>query len=109
MLFVYSKLSALLSVSSFTEHISNGNRQNCGVIEKNKSRLSKEKGHCGGHYRCPFNQARCYMEFQDIITAKQQNTTENGYGLAIDADTMDSKQKDYRRVWKQFYEEPDFL
>ena len=107
MLFVYSKLSALLSVSSYTELINNGNRQNCGVIERNKSLIERE-GIVVGIIGARLTR-RDVMEFQDIIIAKKQNTTENGYGLAIDADTMDSKQKDYRRVWKQFYEEPDFL
>lgn len=48
------------------------------------------------------------MEFQDIIISKTQNTKEHGYGEQSDA-TVDNRAKDYRRVWKQFYEEDDFL
>ncbi|KAI8117786.1 hypothetical protein CVS40_10393 [Lucilia cuprina] len=101
------KLSALLSVSSHTELINNGNRQNCGVIEKNKS-LIERSGVVVGIIGARLTR-RDVMEFQDIIIAKTQNTKENGYGFGIAEDTTNSKHKDYRRIWKQFYEEPDFL
>uniref|UniRef100_A0A1I8MRE2 Uncharacterized protein n=1 Tax=Musca domestica TaxID=7370 RepID=A0A1I8MRE2_MUSDO len=100
------KLSALLSVSSYSELINNGNRQNCGVIEKNKSLIEREGvviGLIGARLT-----RRDVMEFQDIVIAKTQNTKENGYGFPLDEEP-DNRPKDYRQIWKKFYEEPDFL
>lgn len=100
------KLSAFLSVSSHTEFLNDGNRQNCGVIERNKSRIETDGviiGLIGARLV-----RRDVMEYQDIIITSKQNTKENGYGLPIDAET-NSRAADYRRVWKQFYEERDYL
>lgn len=100
-------MSALLSVSSHSELINNGNRQNCGVIERNKSLIERE-GVVVGIIGARLTR-RDVMEFQDIIVAKKQNTKENGYGFDIQEDTTNSKPKDYRRIWKEFYEEKDFI
>ncbi|XP_017469981.1 PREDICTED: uncharacterized protein LOC108361739 isoform X3 [Rhagoletis zephyria] len=100
------KLSALLSVSSHTEFLNDGNRQNCGVIELNKSRIETDGvviGLIGARLV-----RRDVMEFQDIIIASKQNTKENGYGLPTDAEA-NTRSADYRRLWKQFYEERDHL
>ncbi|XP_039958839.1 uncharacterized protein LOC126757960 isoform X1 [Bactrocera neohumeralis] len=100
------KLSAFLSVSSHTEFLNDGNRQNCGVIERNKSRIETDGviiGLIGARLV-----RRDVMEYQDIIITSKQNTKENGYGLPIDAET-NSRPADYRRVWKQFYDERDYL
>uniref|UniRef100_W8AIK8 Uncharacterized protein n=1 Tax=Ceratitis capitata TaxID=7213 RepID=W8AIK8_CERCA len=100
------KLSAFLSVSSHTEFLNDGNRQNCGVIEKNKSLIETDGviiGLIGARLV-----RRDVMEFQDIIIAKKQNTKENGYGLPIEAEA-NTQPTDYRRVWKEFYEERDYL
>ncbi|XP_053951689.1 uncharacterized protein LOC128859041 isoform X2 [Anastrepha ludens] len=100
------KLSALLSVSSHTEFLNDGNRQNCGVIERNKSRIETDGviiGLIGARLV-----RRDVMEFQDIIIASKQNTKENGYGLPAAA-TANMRPADYRRVWKEFYEEQDYL
>ncbi|XP_013114322.2 uncharacterized protein LOC106095541 isoform X4 [Stomoxys calcitrans] len=100
------KLSALLSVSSHSELINNGNRQNCGIIEKDKSLIEREGvviGLVGARLT-----RRDVMEFQDIIISKTQNTKEKGYGFGLDT-SPDSRVKDYRQLWKKFYEEPDLL
>lgn len=101
------QLSALLSVSSHSELINDGNRRNCGEIEKNKS-LIERQGVVVGIIGARLTR-RDVMEFQDIVIAKTQNTKENGYGCDITEDTTNSRPKDYRRIWKEFYEEKDFL
>uniref|UniRef100_A0A1A9X4N1 Uncharacterized protein n=1 Tax=Glossina brevipalpis TaxID=37001 RepID=A0A1A9X4N1_9MUSC len=100
------KLSAFLSVSSYTEFINDGNRQNCGIIEKNKNRIEYE-GVVIGIIGARLNR-RHVMEFQDIIITEIQNTSENGYGLSEDINAT-NKAQDYRRLWTDFYEERDFL
>lgn len=103
---LHEQLSALLSVSSHSELINNGNRQNCGIIEKNKSLIEREGvviGVIGARLT-----RRDVMEFQDIVITKTQNTKENGYGFIL-GEQSDSRAKDYRNVWKKFYEEPDIL
>uniref|UniRef100_A0A1L8ECA9 Uncharacterized protein n=1 Tax=Haematobia irritans TaxID=7368 RepID=A0A1L8ECA9_HAEIR len=100
------KLSALLSVSSHSELINNGNRQNCGIIEKNKSLIEREGvviGLIGARLT-----RRDVMEFKDIVIAKSQNTKEKGYGFGLDEEA-DTRAKDHRRIWKKFYQEPDLL
>lgn len=97
----------MLSVSSHSELINNGNRQNCGVIEKNKSIIERQ-GVIVGVIGARLTR-RDVMEFQDIIIAKTQNKTDNGYGFPLSADTTNNKAKDYRRIWKEFYEEQDYL
>lgn len=96
-----------MSVSSHSELINNGNRQNCGVIEKNKSLIERD-GVVVGIIGARLTR-RDVMEFQDIIVAKTQNTKEKGYGFPINEDTTNCKHKDYRRIWKKFYEEKDFV
>lgn len=99
-------MSAFLSVSSYSELINNGNRENCGKIEKNKSLIEKE-GLVIGIIGARLNR-RDVMEFQDIIISKTQNVEERGYGKPINYNT-DSAVTDYRKIWKQFYEQRDFL
>uniref|UniRef100_A0A1B0ATB3 Uncharacterized protein n=1 Tax=Glossina palpalis gambiensis TaxID=67801 RepID=A0A1B0ATB3_9MUSC len=100
------KLSAFLSVSSYTEFINDGKRENCGVIEQNKERIERE-GLVIGIIGARLNR-RNVMEFQDIIISETQNTSENGYGLREEM-TATNKAQDYRRVWTEFYEQSDFL
>ncbi|XP_037946112.1 uncharacterized protein LOC119678380 [Teleopsis dalmanni] len=100
------KLSALLSVSSHSEFINDGNRKNMGIIEKDKTKIERD-GVVIGIIGARLSR-RDVMEFQDIIISKTQNTKENGYGEAIENIT-DTRPADYRRIWKEFYEEPDFV
>ncbi|XP_011296476.2 uncharacterized protein LOC101898587 isoform X4 [Musca domestica] len=100
------KLSALLSVSSYSELINNGNRQNCGVIEKNKS-LIEQDGVVMGLIGARLNQPNV-MEFQDIIITKTQNVEENGYGSTPHQNSNNNRVR-YRKIWRKFYEESDFL
>lgn len=99
------KLSALLSVSSHSEFINDGNRNNIGRIENDKSKIER----CGvviGLIGARLSR-RDVMEFQDIVISKTQNTVENGYGQKTL--NNDTRQMSYRQVWKDFYNEEDFL
>jgi len=100
------KLSALLSVSSHSEFINDGNRNNCGKVETNKSAI-EPSGVVIGLIGARLSR-RFVMEYQDIIITKAQNTLENGYGLKDD-DPIENPIQDYRRLWKKFYEENDFI
>ncbi|XP_067636706.1 uncharacterized protein [Eurosta solidaginis] len=100
------KLSVFLSVSSYTEFLNDGNRQNCGVLEPNRSRIETDGiiiGLIGARLV-----RRDVMEFQDIIITQKQNTKENGYGLPSDIEA-NTRSTDYRRLWREFYEEQDYL
>ncbi|XP_037936611.1 uncharacterized protein LOC119670427 [Teleopsis dalmanni] len=100
------KLSALLSVSSHSEFINDGNRKNLGIVEEDKTKIERD-GVVIGIIGARLSR-RDVMEFQDIIISKTQNTKENGYGEAIE-NIADTRPADYRRIWKEFYEESDFL
>lgn len=72
------KLSALLSVSSYTQFINDGNRKNRGEVPTEKDKI-EENGIIIGLIGARLSR-RDLMEFQDIVIAKTQNTAENGYG-----------------------------
>ncbi|XP_055857354.1 uncharacterized protein LOC129920154 isoform X2 [Episyrphus balteatus] len=98
------KLSAFLSVSSHSEFLNDGNRNNVGVIEKDKSKIERA-GVVIGLIGARLSR-RDVMEFQDIVISKTQNTIENGYGQ--NTKKNETRQSDYRHMWKSFYDEPDF-
>ncbi|XP_055373501.1 uncharacterized protein LOC129606901 [Condylostylus longicornis] len=102
-----AKLGALLSVSSSTEFINDGERKNIGNVEKDKSKIEPEGiiiGLIG-----PRLVQRDFMEFEDIIISEKQNTLENSYGFNGNKNEITSK-VDYRKMWNDFYgEEKDFL
>ncbi|KAJ8931999.1 hypothetical protein NQ314_015045 [Rhamnusium bicolor] len=75
------KLSALLSVSSYTEFINIGDRNNCGKIESNKNKI-EQRGIIIGVIGARFEKAKV-MEYQDIMVTKEQNIQENGYGTCL--------------------------
>ncbi|EDW06834.1 uncharacterized protein LOC6583855 [Drosophila mojavensis] len=100
------KLSALLSVSSHTEFINEGERTNCGRVTHNRKSLETD-GVIVGMIGARLSR-RNLMEFQDIVIARTQNTPENGYGHDVDA-PANSRAEDYRRIWRGFYETRDFL
>lgn len=100
------KLSALLSVSSHTEFINEGERTNCGRVIRNRSSFEAE-GVIVGLIGARLSR-RNLMEFQDIVVARSQNTKEQGYGLALQAEAH-TRNEDYRRIWRSFYESRDHL
>lgn len=72
------KLSALLSISSHLDFINDGSRDNCGIIEMDKSKIETEGiiiGIIGARFERPM-----YMEYQDVVISAQQNISANGYG-----------------------------
>lgn len=71
------KLSALLSVSSYTQFINLGDRLNGGVIEKDKKKI-EDDGIIVGLVGARFQKDK--MEQQETIITKKQNVPENGYG-----------------------------
>ncbi|XP_001355618.2 uncharacterized protein [Drosophila pseudoobscura] len=100
------KLSALLSVSSHTEFINEGERANCGRVTHDRRTLEPE-GVIMGLIGARLSR-RNLMEFQDIVIARTQNTAENGYGMDLD-EPASTKAEDYRRIWRNFYETQDCL
>ncbi|XP_030569665.1 uncharacterized protein LOC115769095 [Drosophila novamexicana] len=100
------KLSALLSVSSHTEFINEGERANCGRVTHNRHSLEPE-GVIVGLIGARLSR-RNLMEFQDIVIARQQNTKEHGYGQSPVAPAH-TRAEDYRRLWRSFYETRDYL
>ncbi|XP_068154642.1 uncharacterized protein [Drosophila tropicalis] len=99
------KMSALLSVSSYTEFINEGERANCGRIQRDR-RLLEPEGVVMGLIGARLSR-RNLMEFQEIVIARSQNTSEAGYGLDL-AKPVETKAQSYRRLWRQFYETRDF-
>ncbi|XP_037946123.1 uncharacterized protein LOC119678390, partial [Teleopsis dalmanni] len=99
------KLSALLSVSSHSEFINNGNRNNNGRVEIDKSKIVP----CGviiGLIGARFERKNV-MEWQDVMITPEQNTFQNGYGLPMN-EAPKNGAENYRRLWKEFYDEKDF-
>ncbi|XP_034482551.1 uncharacterized protein LOC117788005 [Drosophila innubila] len=98
------KLSALLHVSTHSEFINNGTRRNAGAVEQDKSKIEVEgviMGLVGGRF-----QRKNVMEYQDILITKEQNTKANGYGSNGSSTDASSRVQDYRRIWREFYQEP---
>ncbi|XP_034119584.1 uncharacterized protein LOC117578270 [Drosophila albomicans] len=96
------KLAALLYVSTHSEFINNGDRSNAGVVEQNKTLIERE-GVIMGMIGARFERDEV-MEYQDIIITPRQNTEAKGYGYK--ADKPQNRVLDYRRLWRDFYEEP---
>ncbi|XP_022921141.2 uncharacterized protein [Onthophagus taurus] len=72
------KLSAFLSVSSYTYFINDGSRQNRGILEEDRTKVEDEgiiMGLIGARLV-----KRNIMEYQDIVIDKEQNIVKNGYG-----------------------------
>uniref|UniRef100_A0A1I8NJT8 Uncharacterized protein n=1 Tax=Musca domestica TaxID=7370 RepID=A0A1I8NJT8_MUSDO len=110
------KLSAFLSISSYSELINNGNRRNRGVIETDYNNIEREAvvvGLIGARFQRPF-----VMDYQDIVISHQQNTIERGYGQPKTFTLWNSIKfhlfskrslREKRKLWEQFYEEPTLL
>ncbi|XP_061403046.1 uncharacterized protein LOC133338935 [Musca vetustissima] len=114
------KLSAFLSVSSYSELINDGNRKNMAIIEKDLSKIEREGvviGLIGARFQRPY-----VMEYQDIIISIEQNTEERGYGPRKSffdsltklfankehSDVAITTSRKYRKIWEKFYEEPSY-
>lgn len=100
-------------MSSFSELINDGRRDNKGVVEVDKSKIEQE-GVIVGLIGARLTK-RNAMEFQDIVISPNQNIAANGYGLDLNSNGNNygegphQKSISYRNVWKNFYEEKDFL
>uniref|UniRef100_A0A034VR60 Uncharacterized protein n=1 Tax=Bactrocera dorsalis TaxID=27457 RepID=A0A034VR60_BACDO len=102
------KLSAFLSVSSYTEFLNDGNRRNAGIIEVDKSKIERV-GVIVGIIGARF-QAREAMDWQDIIVSKEQNIKKHGYGYTAQvAISTTNPAVNYRNLWTSFYEQQDLL
>ncbi|XP_017067027.1 uncharacterized protein LOC108105103 [Drosophila eugracilis] len=100
------KMSALLSVSSHTEFINEGERSNCGRVDRDSKTLERS-GVIVGMIGARLSR-RNLMEFQDIVIARQQNSRQNGYGMALD-EPVRTREEDYRRLWRGFYATRDLI
>ncbi|EDX02928.1 uncharacterized protein LOC6526002 [Drosophila yakuba] len=100
------KLSALLSVSSHTEFVNEGERTNCGRVDLDTKTLERT-GVIVGMIGARLSR-RNLMEFQDIVIAREQNTRERGYGMALN-EPAKSREEDYRRLWREFYATRDLI
>ncbi|RZC37418.1 uncharacterized protein BDFB_004424, partial [Asbolus verrucosus] len=72
------KLSALLSVSSHTCFINDGNRNNRGEFETNR-RIIEENGVVIGLTGARLEKENV-MEYKEVMKTREQNNTEYGYG-----------------------------
>ncbi|XP_022921132.2 uncharacterized protein [Onthophagus taurus] len=75
------KLSALLSVSSYTYFVNNGQRSNKGMVPKSRNNIQNEGviiGLIGARLR-----KKNVMEYQEIVYSKDQNKEKNGYGVVF--------------------------
>ncbi|XP_017870662.1 PREDICTED: uncharacterized protein LOC108618941 [Drosophila arizonae] len=95
------KLSALLYASTHSEFINDGSRTNAGRVEQDKSRIETD-GIIMGLIGSRFGRSNV-MECEDILITREQNTANRGYGYSGSAG---NRVQDYRRLWRQFYEEP---
>eukprot|EP01083_Nonionella_stella_P062034 161407_1 len=96
-------ISALCGISSKTHFINNGDRQNCGRINKKNKYYPLEgiyMGLVGARFEKPG-----IMEHSLMIITPEQNTTENGYGAYQD-DHDDTKQnvniEHNKVIWRAF-------
>lgn len=93
------KISAFLSVSSYSYFINNGSRYNDGVPSTSREILADEGiiiGLIGTRL-----ERRETMEFQEIVITKNQNTVLNGYG--------DCSLPNIHNLFAEFYGEKAFL
>ncbi|XP_046802809.1 uncharacterized protein LOC111675899 [Lucilia cuprina] len=102
------KISALLSITSHSEFINEGQRENAGRPETDLNKIERE-GVVVGLVGARFAREE-RMEYEDIQITQLQNIEENGYGSrTIKKSYNQEKARDYRRVWNKFYEEQDHL
>ncbi|CAL4214919.1 unnamed protein product [Meganyctiphanes norvegica] len=88
------KISALLTVSSKSFFVNDGNRKNQGKSGEKES--FQESGVIVGMVGARLKKVE-YMEWQDCIVTPKQNTPENGYGIQ-------QGQPKLQHIWNKFYE-----
>ncbi|XP_037898810.1 uncharacterized protein LOC119643517 isoform X1 [Glossina fuscipes] len=101
------KLSAFLTVTSHTDFINDGNRNNRGVIETDLSKIERS-GVVVGLIGARFERFGV-MEYQDVIIDPRQNVKANGYGAGNAKEQNSSRLVNYRHIWNGFYENSDYL
>ena len=95
------KLSAMLAMSSHTEFINDGSRENRGVVSTDPDSV-QPRGVIIGVVGTRFGRPRA-MEYQDILITPLQNTADNGYGPSPSRNAEDKH--GLRAVWAKFYGE----
>lgn len=95
------KLSAMVAMSSHTEFINDGSRENRGVVSPDPDSI-QPRGVILGVVGTRFSRPRV-MEYQDILITPLQNTVDNGYGPTATPNSEDAH--DLRVVWSKFYGE----
>lgn len=90
------KLSAFLSVSSFSYFINNGTRKNMGKIPSTRLNIENE-GVVIGLIGARLKKIKV-MEYEEMVITKTQNTEDNGYG----------EEDSLHTVFANFYNEPCF-
>ncbi|XP_018351329.1 PREDICTED: uncharacterized protein LOC108753876 isoform X2 [Trachymyrmex septentrionalis] len=93
------KLSAMMVVSSHTEFINDGSRNNRGIVSCDPDTVQPR----GIIMSVVGTRFKKYMEYQDIAITPQQNNIDNGYGSAMDG-TFEEK-RGMRVLWAKFYGE----
>ncbi|XP_043475220.1 uncharacterized protein LOC122506884 isoform X2 [Leptopilina heterotoma] len=95
------KLSAMIVISSHTEFINDGSRENRGVVSPDPDSIQPRGiilGPVGSRFERPQT-----MEYQDILITPLQNNMDNGYGPAVDGATEEIRE--LRVLWAKFYGE----
>uniref|UniRef100_A0A6P7GVN0 Uncharacterized protein LOC114342827 isoform X1 n=1 Tax=Diabrotica virgifera virgifera TaxID=50390 RepID=A0A6P7GVN0_DIAVI len=89
------KLSALLSVSSYSYFVNQGDRKNMAKFSTDRTSIADEGiivGVIG-----PRMKKNNVMEYQEIVATRTQNTKDNGYGTNV--------QNSVHKLFSDFYEE----
>ncbi|XP_031831497.1 ADP-ribosylarginine hydrolase CG2909 isoform X1 [Nomia melanderi] len=95
------KLSAMLAMSSHTEFINDGSRENRGVVSTDPDSI-QPRGVIIGVVGTRFERQRV-MDYQDILITPLQNTVDNGYGPPNSGNS--EEQRGLRALWAKFYGE----
>jgi hypothetical protein len=85
------KLSAFLSVSSWSYFINEGTRDNKGVPQNNTQRFTT-RGIIIGLIGARLKRVGL-MEWQEVLVTKTQNTKENGYGAPSEVGSSEQSNK----------------
>ncbi|XP_063217666.1 uncharacterized protein LOC134528202 isoform X1 [Bacillus rossius redtenbacheri] len=92
------KLSAFLSVSSYSYFINNGNRNNVGIPAKDMQSVEKTGvviGLIGARFERPEK-----MDWEEVMVTREQNVVQKGYG----SHELAAKPKYFwRKLWCEFY------
>lgn len=94
-----TKISALLSVSSYSYFINEGSRRNNGIVTENRSEIEEEGIIVGLIGTCLTGPS--VLEYQEIVISENQNTAQRGYGNNV--------KDNIRNVFFNFYGESPLL